>query len=411
MAWNWQFGQNNARPLSEGPVLTQNAPGDGDSPEYNNSAGDHILTGWHDHPYELNRDNKGRKPDKGASKSSRFFKPTRKGPAAIDKGDGEDARGKSGGAFGRWSFFGYGNSGKSVSSRSEPDHPGTFDTGTLSRKIHDAIPLDMRYGNKWSGVQQGLGYMAISGPGRAKGNKDWVSNSTRADSGDSYSSSSHDDSMGRDIYGIAGSKTANGNCNYGRDLCVFCFETLCSKLNDSPLPDLPQPYDKNFRVGGFFVTWNTGSEKSGYNLRGCIGYLEDIDLGQLGSYAIKAGLYDSRFDPIGWNELKLLTCRVSVLHTYEDARNCYDWERGKHGMIIDFDDPQNKSRHFHATYLPDVAIEHNMSKEGAIRELCKKAGFYGKIDKGLQDSIKLIRYQSAVVECTAQEFVQWRNAI
>ncbi len=47
-----------------------------------------------------------------------------------------------------------------------------------------------------------------------------------------------------------------------------------------------------------------------------------------------------------------MECSVSVLHSFEPARDIFDWSIGAHGISISF--VHNKKR-YHSTYLPYVA--------------------------------------------------------
>lgn len=96
-----------------------------------------------------------------------------------------------------------------------------------------------------------------------------------------------------------------------------------------------------------------------------------------------------------------LQCTVSILHTYEKAKNVYDWEIGTHGIDIKF-------KGYSATFLPEVAEEQKWTKEQTIKALIQKAGYGGAIDqyrnifiiysnRKLLDSIETERYQSARV--------------
>jgi AMMECR1 domain-containing protein len=53
-----------------------------------------------------------------------------------------------------------------------------------------------------------------------------------------------------------------------------------------------------------------------------------------------SALRDSRFAPIAARELPHLTCGVSLLREFEEARGWEDWEVGTHGLIIEFTDPR-----------------------------------------------------------------------
>ncbi|GFE54641.1 DUF51 family protein, putative [Babesia ovis] len=145
-----------------------------------------------------------------------------------------------------------------------------------------------------------------------------------------------------------------------------------------------------------FVTWMKLDPNGEEELRGCIGTLSPVPISQLGTdkafviwistgyYAKSSAFDDIRFEPISAGELPLLVCKVSLLHSYENAKDPLDWEIGKHGIIVEF----VKDRKYSATYLPEVALEHNMTKETAIKELVKKAGYRRPINSDLWASIK-----------------------
>jgi AMMECR1 domain-containing protein len=49
-----------------------------------------------------------------------------------------------------------------------------------------------------------------------------------------------------------------------------------------------------------------------------------------------------------------LSVNVSLLVEFEEAKDIYDWEVGKHGIIIKLN---HKGRNYSGTYLPEVATE------------------------------------------------------
>ncbi|CAD7923362.1 unnamed protein product [Amoebophrya sp. A120] len=187
------------------------------------------------------------------------------------------------------------------------------------------------------------------------------------------------------------------------DLCYYAWDVVSYRLNKlvDNEPVFPPSYDAQSR-SPLFVTWLTWEPSRGQEeLRGCIGCLEPLDLHPgLRDYTVKAAFEDSRFPPIQAGELPMLICQVSVLHSFEPAAHgAYDWEVGKHGIIISFEDPEHfPNRQFSATYLPEVALEHDMTRETAIVELIKKAGYRRAVDQVLLDRISLTRYQSKRVK-------------
>jgi len=97
-------------------------------------------------------------------------------------------------------------------------------------------------------------------------------------------------------------------------------------------------------------------------LRGCIGTLSEIILAsELKRFALSSAFKDSRFPPLMKEELPNIELSVSLLVNYEVGKNCYDWEVGKHGIIIEF---VVKGRNYNATYLPEVASEQGWTQEG-----------------------------------------------
>ena len=119
-------------------------------------------------------------------------------------------------------------------------------------------------------------------------------------------------------------------------------------------------------------------------------------------FIFTAALRDRRFTPITLPELPYLRVSVSLLVDFETCENCYDWEVGKHGIIVEF---RVGDGGYNATYLPEVAKEHEMTKESAVSSLVRKAGYRGKVDEKLLKSIKTTRYQSSKAKVTHDE---WR---
>ncbi|CAE8623386.1 unnamed protein product, partial [Polarella glacialis] len=128
------------------------------------------------------------------------------------------------------------------------------------------------------------------------------------------------------------------------DLCAYCFEVLLAELQGVPRPSLRLPelsggatsWYSNvcaMQVPGLFVTWNTSDGR----LRGCMGALQPLELERgLADFAVKSSLGDRRFRPVSLEEVWTLTCRVSILHSFETCRDALDWEVGPHGVHIAF---------------------------------------------------------------------------
>lgn len=182
------------------------------------------------------------------------------------------------------------------------------------------------------------------------------------------------------------------------ELCCFCFQVLLAHLQSQPPPSFPMLADPLFKAP-LFVTWmkrrKTKHGSTDLELRGCIGCLEPVVFSPgLSDYALRSSLQDKRFPPIQLEELPLLTCKLSILYQFEPCLNIYDWQVGLHGVLINFLDAHG--RRYSATYLPEVAREHSMTRDVAIRELVVKSGYAGPCGEDLLSRMQVTRYQTLV---------------
>jgi len=165
---------------------------------------------------------------------------------------------------------------------------------------------------------------------------------------------------------------------------------------------VPEPQFPNVNTA-LFVTWNKSGSSGEHRLRGCIGTLTPrMSHTGLRDYALTSALRDSRFNPITAAELPRLSCKVSLLSCFEEARGWDDWTVGVHGIQIEFVDPEGHTRS--ATYLPEVAPEQGWDVAEAITSLLRKAGYNGPVIPGLLAAIRLVRYQSSVCALTYDQY-------
>ena len=99
-----------------------------------------------------------------------------------------------------------------------------------------------------------------------------------------------------------------------------------------------------------------------------------------------------------------LNCSVSLLTNFEPANNWRDWEIGKHGIRIEFNNEKGQKRS--ATYLPEIAEEQNWDHTETIDSVLRKGGFKAKITGEIRDAISLTRYQS---EKLTKSFNDWMH--
>lgn len=172
---------------------------------------------------------------------------------------------------------------------------------------------------------------------------------------------------------------------------------LLAKLKGAPIPAWPKSLpDASTPI---FITWKINDE-----LRGCIGtFSPDLHSKIVPEYAITAAMKDPRFDPMNIQEVdKNLTVNVSLLVNFEEGKDAYDWEVGKHGIIIK---STFNNGYYSGTFLPEVASEQGWDKTKTLKHLIKKAGFYGDLSD-IENTIKLTRYQSSKASLSFNEYVE-----
>lgn len=113
---------------------------------------------------------------------------------------------------------------------------------------------------------------------------------------------------------------------------------------------------------GVFVTL-----RSGHRLRGCIGVIEaDEPLGQsIVRCAAGAALQDPRFAPLRPEDLCGLQIEISLLAPPAPIDPA-EIEIGRHGLLVS----QGTHR---GLLLPQVAVEHGLTREQFLEEACRKA--------------------------------------
>jgi AmmeMemoRadiSam system protein A len=113
---------------------------------------------------------------------------------------------------------------------------------------------------------------------------------------------------------------------------------------------------------GVFVTVHVQQK-----IRGCVGVVEPFE--PLGAAIVRcavcAALEDSRFPPIRPEELEKLQVEISLLSPLTAIRP-EQLEIGRHGLLITYGGCRG-------VLLPQVAVEHHLSAEQFLVEVCRKA--------------------------------------
>ncbi|MEK7679959.1 MAG: AmmeMemoRadiSam system protein A [Deltaproteobacteria bacterium] len=142
-------------------------------------------------------------------------------------------------------------------------------------------------------------------------------------------------------------------------------ETIEATARRLPLPALSPPLRQALKENrGAFVTLNKDS-----GLRGCIGvFTGDGPLYKtVQDMAEAAARRDNRFSPVEADELKDILIEISALTPLRLIKDVSEIEVGRHGIYI----VKGFQR---GVLLPQVAVEHHMSRDEFLDNTCLKAG-------------------------------------
>ncbi|KAI0485878.1 hypothetical protein KFK09_029467 [Dendrobium nobile] len=162
-----------------------------------------------------------------------------------------------------------------------------------------------------------------------------------------------------------------------QEMVVYCFDTLVTHYNGEQAP-LPAFEDGQHPL---FVTWKKAINGGEPRLRGCIGTLE--------ARGLISGLKDYAL--------------TRYIRTYITL---FILQIGKHGLIIEFTDPDYNTRRS-ATYLPEVAAHEGWTKIEAIDSLMRKAGYNNVITESLRKRLRITKYQSTLCTMHYTEYITY----
>jgi len=147
---------------------------------------------------------------------------------------------------------------------------------------------------------------------------------------------------------------------------------------------------------GLFVTLHVAKK-----LRGCIGIIEaQATLGEtLARCAADAALHDPRFSRIHLQEMDELEIEVSLLSPLQPIR-AEEVEIGTHGLLV-----ERGTRR--GLLLPQVAVEHRLTREQFLAETCMKAGLPREAWK--DPETKLHGFQCEVIAESRGEHAEKQN--
>jgi len=149
-----------------------------------------------------------------------------------------------------------------------------------------------------------------------------------------------------------------------KELLQLAYSTVDLYVRENKVPEFKPKSANLLRKCGAFVTLN----KQG-KLRGCIGFIEPVL--PLHQAVMQASIYaacrDARFLPVSRDELDDLDVEISVLTPLRKIVNPNLVTPGKHGLVIAKEGKRG-------LLLPQVAIEHNWTRETFLERTCLKAG-------------------------------------
>ena len=117
-------------------------------------------------------------------------------------------------------------------------------------------------------------------------------------------------------------------------------------------------------------------------------------------YAIEGAFNDPKYDEIEIEELKDLHWKVQLLVNFEEAKDCYDWNIGQHGIEITF---EFNDQTFTGKTLPSTPYEFEWNKQTTLRYMAQKAGYFGELWY-IEDLIKLTRFEAKTYKMSFTEY-------
>jgi AmmeMemoRadiSam system protein B/AmmeMemoRadiSam system protein A len=149
-----------------------------------------------------------------------------------------------------------------------------------------------------------------------------------------------------------------------KELLQLAYNTVDLYVKENKVPEYHPQSASLLQNCGAFVTLKKHGQ-----LRGCIGFIEPVL--PLYQAVMQASFYaacrDSRFLPVTRAELDDLEVEISVLTPLKKITNPNRVIVGKHGLVIAMEGKRG-------LLLPQVAIEHNWTRETFLERACLKAG-------------------------------------
>jgi AmmeMemoRadiSam system protein A len=146
-------------------------------------------------------------------------------------------------------------------------------------------------------------------------------------------------------------------------LLAIARQSIVAAISSSKLPSAKSAVGALAEFRGAFVTLHHRGR-----LRGCVGQPGEYDslADTVARCAALAATEDNRFRPVAPEEFSELETEISVLSPMQPVRPD-EIQLGIHGLMI-------SSGSARGVLLPQVSIEHRLTREQFLSETCRKAG-------------------------------------
>ena len=149
-----------------------------------------------------------------------------------------------------------------------------------------------------------------------------------------------------------------------QELLALAYSTVKRYVRENKVPEYKPESASLLQNCGAFVTLKKRGQ-----LRGCIGFIDPVL--PLHQAVMQASVYaacrDSRFLPVSKDELDEIEVEISILTPLKKIANPNLVAVGKHGLVIEKEGKRG-------LLLPQVAVEHNWTRETFLERVCLKAG-------------------------------------
>lgn len=153
------------------------------------------------------------------------------------------------------------------------------------------------------------------------------------------------------------------NEKFIRDLIVIAKKNILDEFNNKKHDHFVEINYKSTDAGVIVRLLKSGKQ------RGCIGFIKNISSFEeaVKAASINAAFFDTRFEPLKFNELKHIEIEIGIIGKFKMIKNKKNFKLGIDSLLLE--DPLNR------TFLQGIiATEEKLNKVEFLNELCVKSG-------------------------------------